>query len=137
MFPKYLLAILFLTLVLHSCEKNEELSADPNNLLVGHWLATDFSEEHTTFRRAKSLTENDYGITFKSNGTLVERKNAGWCGTPPISYADFEGNWSQNDSNLSLNVSFWGGMAQLTWEIESVDATTLIVKRVEEKYPID
>lgn len=129
---KYLLSCLFLMLVLNSCEKNEDLSTETNNLLVGHWVQASWSEENTTFRRASSLPENDYGLAIKSNGTLIERKNAGWCGTPPISYADYEGSWSQNDSSLLINVSFWGGIAQLTWEIESVDATTLIVKRIEE-----
>lgn len=137
MIARLVLPALFIFLVLNSCDKSEDLDVSLDNLLVGHWVEATWTGEFITFNRASSLPEDNYGLSLRSNGSLVERKNAGWCGTPPITYADFGGNWSQSGSDVVLNVDFWGGTAQLKWEIETVSTTTLIVRRVEELYPSD
>jgi hypothetical protein len=35
---------------------------------------------------------------------LIDLKNAGWCGTPPISDKNYEGTWESIDGKLILNI---------------------------------
>ncbi|HVO75554.1 MAG TPA: hypothetical protein VMT35_16105, partial [Ignavibacteriaceae bacterium] len=47
---------------------------------------------------------------------------AGWCGTPPICYANFSGIWEfQGDSVLKIKVAYWGGMTEYNLKIISLD----------------
>lgn len=65
---------------------------------------------------------------------FIERKNSGWCGTPPVSYSDFEGNWSINDSLLNVSVAYWGGLADYQWKIISLDDKRLTIVVVSQEY---
>jgi hypothetical protein len=84
--------------------------------------------------KSNKLKENEYGILFKSNGKLTERKNSGWCGTPPISYADFNGYWEEHNSIIEIKVDYWGGLADYQWKIISVDNDILTVYKISEDY---
>lgn len=65
---------------------------------------------------------------------FIERKNAGWCGTPPIAYADFNGSWAKNDSLIDITVDYWGGVANYHWKIISIDNNNLILCKLKEEY---
>jgi len=129
-----MLSLLFLVVFCFSCEKDRDIEMDSNNPLLGYWVDASWTEDNITFKRAGSLPEHDYGLQFKSTGQIIERKNSGSCGTPPIMYADYNGNWSQDSSHLSINVGYWGGMAEYEWEIETVNNTRLIVKQIDANY---
>jgi len=104
----YLLLILLIS-VSWSCSK-DEIEIDGNNLLIGLWNYSDYKDNSAVFTRSSEFADN-HCYKFNSNGTLVERKNSGWCGTPPISYADYEGTWSlQNDTIITIKVDYWGGV---------------------------
>lgn len=77
------------------------------------------------------MEEGQYCFGFKENGEFTERKNAGWCGTPPISYADFDGNWTINDSIVEINVEYWGGMAYYKWKIISLHEQQMSLIQIE------
>lgn len=122
--------ILIVLAIAASCSLNEETDYkdDP---LVGSWIQQEYADSTFVMKRAAGLKDNDYGFTMEANHQFIERKNAGWCGTPPISYADFEGTWTYEDSILQIEVEYWGGMASYTWKVLWVDQDELII------YPID
>lgn len=81
------------------------------------------------YERVTNLPDDSPSIKFLNDGTLIERKNAGWCGTPPITYSDFPGNWQvENSNNIKINVAYWGGMIQHTWKIVDITNTSLRIE---------
>jgi hypothetical protein len=125
---------IFLILALASCQKAETLVDEGNPVLIGSWVNPEYNDTLVTYTRANNLLENQYGITFKPGNKLVDRQNSGWCGTPPISTADYEGTWTQKDSIVNITVGFWGGTVDYTWEIISLYNHKLVIKIVKSEY---
>ena len=115
--------------ILFGCEEDETLVT--NGELIGYWINPIDVENTTTFERSQSLKENDYCIGFNSGNCFIQRANSGWCGTPPIAYADYEGTWTETDSVINIQVEYWGGIAKYKWKIETLTETTLKVTRIE------
>jgi hypothetical protein len=130
---KNLIWLLF-PILLISCEKEQELIIENSNELTGSWINQVVNDSVMEYSKAETLKDNDYGFEFKPNQVFIERKNAGWCGTPPIAYADFEGTWQRQDSILIITVDYWGGTADYKWEIISVDENSLKIYKVSEEY---
>ena len=93
-------ALFFISLfLLISCEKESPLpeALGENGGIVGTWVENvDVSQAVvddgvTRLSRSDDLDEHSYGFTILEDGTFIERKNAGWCGTPPIFYDNFSG----------------------------------------------
>jgi hypothetical protein len=80
------------------------------------------------------LVDNEYGIVFNSDGNILERKNAGWCGTPPLIYNDFNGTWEIKDPTIKIHVAYWGGMADYSWKIITIDNNELNIVPIESIY---
>jgi len=99
-----------------ACEKDDGPQAD-SEILIGNWINPQVNDTIITYNKSLRLKDNEYGFKINQNGKFTERKNAGWCGTPPVSYADFEGNWSRNDSLLNITVGYWGGLVDYQWKI--------------------
>jgi len=113
-----------------SCNK-EEIKTDPDNPLPGIWNYSDFQDNMFIYTRNLEFIDN-HCYEFKDDGTLIERKNAGWCGTPPITYADYQGTWTHlNDTLIQIEVGYWGGSVSYKLDIESVDSKFLKVTIVE------
>jgi len=122
---------LLIILAVSSCNKEEEPSINPeSNYLTGVWISPVYTDSTISFKRSAHLPENDYGLSLLSTGKLIERKNIGWCGTPPITYGDYEGNWSEKDSVVQINVGFWGGEAKLIWKVIAINNDFLKVKQL-------
>ena len=127
--------ILFLSiLVLIACEKSNEPIVNDSDQLIGYWINPVIDDTTLTYERANALTDNEYGFAFQSGNVFIERKNAGWCGTPPISYADFEGTWITTNSLINITVRYWGGWADYQWKIISAAKNKLTIYRLKEKY---
>ena len=127
--------ILFLSIIiLVSCEKSDELTVNHSEKLIGCWINPIVTDTIWKYEKANSLKENDKGLSFKSGQVFIERKNAGWCGTPPIAYADFNGSWAKNDSLIDITVDYWGGVANYHWKIISIDNNNLILCKLKEEY---
>ncbi len=110
-----------------SCTK-EEIKIDQDNLLIGIWIYSDFQDNTAIYTRDQEFVDN-HCYKFNTDGTLNERKNSGWCGTPPISYADYTGSWSVlNDTLIQIKVGYWGGTMSYKLDIESVSADSLKVQ---------
>jgi hypothetical protein len=120
------LPILFLSSLFYSCTK-DEIRVDPDNLMIGVWIFSDYQENATIFTRNQVFTDT-HCYRFNQDGTLTERKNAGWCGTPPISHADYEGSWTVlNDTLIRVDVGYWGGSMSYKLDIESLSPLSLKV----------
>jgi len=118
-----LIPILFLV---GGCSK-DDIIIDPDNLLPGIWIFDKFDDSSYSFYRSNSFIEN-HCYKFNSDGTLTERKNSGWCGTPPISYSDYSGTWSaKSDTEIEINVGYWGGTMTYKFNILQVDNDSLKV----------
>jgi hypothetical protein len=120
------LILFLLSSLFFSCTK-EQIKIDPDNLLIGVWVFSEYKDDVTIFNRDQEFIDNDC-FKFNSDGTLIERKNSGWCGTPPISYANYDGTWSiVNDTLIQVKVGYWGGTTSYKLDIESISPTTLKV----------
>ena len=112
---------LFVSLIfLVSCEKT-----DPDSI-IGNWNSIEITDNIYIAKRVKRLDEPEYGFSFKEGSVFLERKIDGWCGTPPVVYADYTGTWSKTDSLVVINVGYWGGRMIYRWTIISVDETQLL-----------
>jgi hypothetical protein len=126
------LIIFLLIVALAACKKNDEpIVIDDSNLLIGNWINPTAMDTLWKYERANSLIENDYGFSFEQGQAFIERKNAGWCGTPPITYANFDGTWTSNDTIINITVDYWGGTADYQWKIISLDESSLVIYRTE------
>ncbi len=118
-----LLIILF-SLGLYSCSRDEvkPLYDDP---IIGIWTFSDYLENKEVYMRSESFIDN-HCYNFKPDGTLIERKNSGFCGTPPINYENYNGTWaSVNDTVILINVGYWEGTTSYYLDIETINAEKL------------
>lgn len=121
-------------LLLLACEKADEPIVNDSSLVIGNWINPVAVDTFWRYERADSLNYQEYGFSIQTGQLFVERKNAGWCGTPPVWHEDFDGTWSKEDSTINISVVYWGGMADCQWKIISVDNTNLFIYRVNEEY---
>lgn len=119
------------------CEKKSEILISDSDKLTGNWSNPVFEDTLWRYERVSELQANEYSFAFKPDQTFVERKNAGWCGTPPISYANYNGTWSRNGSEIKIKVGYWGGTADYQWKVISVDNKFLRVYRAKEEYKME
>jgi hypothetical protein len=125
------LFVLLLAVLLISCEKDllESDALGENAGIVGTWIANGYEDDLTLLIRGEELDLLKYGFIIKEDGTFLERKNAGWCGTPPITYDNFEGTWEAlSDSLLDITVAYWGGTMTYQMRIKSLDAEELKIR---------
>jgi hypothetical protein len=122
--------------VLFSCSDSLIEAEDPanNSGLEAFWINGEFADTTYTYQRADSLSGDQYCFGFEANGVFVENKNAGWCGTPPIYYNRFEGEWSMEDSIIYISVPYWGGMSQYTWKLLEINEDRFTYAVIETEY---
>ncbi|MCF2874855.1 MULTISPECIES: hypothetical protein [unclassified Tenacibaculum] len=120
--------VLALMIVVSSCQENEDIIIDSENLLLGVWTNSVFNSdtETTTFERVHKLPNEKYGISFQKNGTFVER-TSGWCGTPPVTFFNTEGEFLLE--NKIIKVTSQEFPIDFLWEIVSLDEKKLVVRR--------
>ncbi len=131
---KILLTLVLLPLIFNSCRKEESAVNVGNDKLIGTWINPRYSDSLITYDRAESMVQNEPGIVFRQDSTLTERKNNGWCGTPPIVTSDYEGSWAMKDSLLYITVKYWGGTADYTWRMQSLSSQKLVFSIVNQQY---
>ncbi|MCP5006239.1 MAG: hypothetical protein GY941_20210 [Planctomycetes bacterium] len=97
------------------------------NNLYGTWISAGYecplqnTENIIVLRKSRELDDNQYGLIICRDGKLTERNNAGWCGTPPITYKNYEGEWKKLSNNLlKITVGYWGGTTSYQMEIVSL-----------------
>jgi hypothetical protein len=122
---------LLIGFLLYSCTK-DAINIDSDNPFIGVWNFSDYENDIEVFKSSQEFSDC-HCYKFNSGGTLVERKNSGWCGTPPVSYADYQGTWEiLNDTLIKINVGYWGGSTTYKLDIESVSSETLRISTIQE-----
>lgn len=110
---------------LSSCTKS---NVDPT--LMASWELKSHDSGTMTLKRVDELPSDKYGFTFLPDGTFIENKNAGWCGTPPITYNRFSGIWSEEEENLiNVKVNSWAGIIDIDFLVIELDADELIIEQ--------
>ena len=121
---RIILMLVIVSCFFSSCSKVEE-KKNLDGPLIGVWNYSDTKDNITVYTKNTQFIEGN-GIKFNSDGTLVERKNAGFCGTPPITYADYDGTWSKiNDTIIEMKAAYWGGTTTSRLDVEYVSSYTL------------
>ena len=94
--------------------------------LEGRWEYIYNDGTNMVYARA---TGNERGswLEFAEKGDLTVRQNAGWCGTPPISYATYKGGTYALSKKglLTMTHKFWGGIDTTHYQIASIEKDTL------------
>jgi hypothetical protein len=122
--------VLFLLLVTTiGCSQNDTIPINESNKLIGHWINPVYSGSELKLTRASSLKDGEYGLSFLEKTQCLER-SSGWCGTPPLSFMDFQGSWTRTDSVLIMTIDNGLGMQNIKWVIKTLDDTTLILERM-------
>lgn len=130
------LIFIFSVILLSSCEKINTPTSFNKDALIGNWVKPVLIDTVWKYERANALNTDDYGFAFNADQSFIERKNSGWCGTPPISYANFNGSWSIQDSLLNITVDYWGGEAKYQWKIISFEGDKLSIYKIDEDYTL-
>lgn len=124
--------ILFLVLVttIGCSQENETIPINASNKLIGHWINPVYTDTELQLTRASALKDDEYGISFLEKTQCVER-SSGWCGTPPLSFMDFQGTWTRTDSVLIMTIDNGiNGMQDIKWIIKTLDNKTLLMERM-------
>jgi len=121
---KKTIALISLIFILGGCSK-DNIQVDPDNLLIGVWNYSEYVDNSTIYTRSNEFVDGPC-YKFNTDGTLTERKNSGFCGTPPISYSDFSGSWTiSNDTLINVTVGYWGGTMRYKLDIELLNSESL------------
>ena len=121
--------VLFLLLVttIGCSQENETIPINESDKLIGHWINPIYTGSELQLTRASSLKNNEYGISFLEKTQCVE-SSSGWCGTPPITFMDFQGTYTKNDSIIIITLD--NGMQNIKWKIKTLNDKTLIMERM-------
>lgn len=114
---KSILLLLFVAVLSSGCMEFNQNEVVFNHELVGVWSNVEWNESGIRMEKVKKLEKNTYGYVFNSNGTMMARQNAGWCGTPPIVTADYDGTWKLEDGKILISLEYWGGQSTQEWVI--------------------
>ena len=78
------------------------------------------------YQRSSDLDFSAHGFTLAEDGSYSERAIEGWCATPPVNYATYEGTWEAlSDSLLDVVVAYWGGTRTYQIRILSLEGDEL------------
>lgn len=125
-------AFLFLFIIVHiGCDNDSDsIMIDESDMLIGYWINPAYSDSGTTFERANKFKNDAYGVAFLTENISLER-SSGWCGTPPLIFADFQGEWQKKDSMVTITID--NGMAGVMdnhWKIKTLDEKHLVIERI-------
>ena len=121
--------VIFIILFFSACDKST-LALD-SHPLYGVWVEQEWDDGIQVYRKELELDEDKHGFIFYEDGKFLEHGNSGGCGTPPISYMDFEGKWQYLDSDsIRIDVGFWAGTTHYIFKIVSLDKHKLRIKQL-------
>lgn len=125
---RYLPAFAICCSVFAACSK-EDLKIDPDNPLLGTWVQMGYEENAVIYTRAPRLKDDRPGMVIQADGHVVLRGIAGWCATPPVTYANYEGRWSKSGRVFRTTVHYqWIPEASVQErEVVSVDNKQLVL----------
>lgn len=123
-------------LLLGGCQAENTPTVAPSGecAICGTWTYSSYEQRAPDQYVSIYIRTNDFtnqaGLKFLANGQFKERANSGWCGTPPISYADYTGRWRPEGDSLTVEGQYWGGPQRSRIAVVSVDPNRLIIQRI-------
>ncbi len=123
---------LFLLIVAHiGCESDNDPIINESDKLIGSWINPVYNDSELKLERANALKKNEYGISFLTKSKFVER-SSGWCGTPPITFSDFQGTWTKNESMITITMNNGiNSLEDINWRIKTLNDKYLIIERIQ------
>ncbi|MEP5338098.1 MAG: hypothetical protein ABJL44_08380 [Algibacter sp.] len=119
---------LFLIVIcVFSCEEVNNETPESNDLLIGTWVDPTYNDGKLTYKKVESVPDEDYSLTFKVGGEVLFI-TSGWCGTPPLSYYSYEGNWQLENNIVSIVYEDFYP-ASSSWLIVSLTENELVIER--------
>lgn len=129
-FKKEILLLLTIFTII-SCDVNNEtetvITEPDSSMLLGNWVNPTYNNETITFTKSNSLSDNEAGISFKTNDKFIER-TSGWCGTPPLTFFDVEGTWEITEKGI-IKIEKNSFPENLQWQVLKISDNKLEVKR--------
>jgi hypothetical protein len=112
-------------------KKNEKLPL--KQAVEGIWVRTHYASGTYEFTRSKKLLKQNPGLQFEKAGKMVSRSNASFCGTPPITFRNYDGVYSINPSDSTLHTiyEFWGGKIDQTFKIKFIGSSEMVLESIE------
>lgn len=99
--------------------------------LFGHWERVESGIDGMVYKKVKELPTGNHGFTIRKNGEFRENANAGWCGTPPIHYEQYDGQWEElTEQELAIEVGFWGGTHQYVMRLLAFEGDVLRIETI-------
>jgi hypothetical protein len=75
--------------------------------LMGIWVENDYNNGRIIYSKQNSFDVSKSGIEFRLGGKIVRRMSIGFCGTPPLTYKNFNGKWKlESDSTILINYKY-------------------------------
>lgn len=106
-----------------------EASIEDN--IHGIWINHAYEDRMSIYKKSDAFQEDKPGFQLNTDGTLLKRQNIGWCGTPPVSYGNYDGKWEKIGANqIRIEYDYWGGRDTLMFEIVTYDDKLLKLKRI-------
>lgn len=128
------IVIVLFTFLCLSCMDQGQTEEMDGHFLVGNWTNFEYERETFTMEKSKNLTANVYGYSFRNDGTLIQRSNSGWCGTPPVVTSDFQGTWRVQGEEIIIEAKYWGGISVQTWKVIPLSNKTLRIEVLTSEY---
>jgi hypothetical protein len=98
--------LLLSAIILSSCDN----SSDPQNqhtVPYGTWIYSGTEDNLRVYYSADEFETDNAGISLRPNQLYIER-TSGWCGTPPLTFSNTEGQWELFDENtLKITCPNW------------------------------
>ena len=124
--------ILFPMLLMASMSLND-IHTTLKTQLEGTWIYADWEDGGIVFQKENDFAKDKGGIQFLENGKLIKRQNAGWCGTPPITYHNYKGTWEITpNSTVKISYAFWGGTMEEEWSVVKLDGKNMKITVLEQ-----
>ena len=107
---------------LASCDKSDAVAPEVAGV-DGAWALAEVmpETESRTYRKLEELSGRIDGFEFEPNGKLMVR-NAGSCGTPPLTFSTFEGSWvAEGDESYILTYYYLGTLSDIRLTVLSAN----------------
>ncbi len=124
-----LLVLLIVTSI--GCDTaDDSIQINDSDKLVGHWINPVYTDSELKLQRGKSLKNDAYGLSFLRESNCIER-SSGWCGTPPLIFADFQGSYKRKDALIIITMdNGMNGLEDIHWKIKILDDQYLVIERI-------
>lgn len=117
-----------------SCFAFTEISIENDSDILGTWTHSKSDSEGSFYKKIEDFEKDKPGIKFLKNGKIIKRQNMGWCGTPPISYGNYDGTWKiEDDSKLTITYEYWGGTMEEEWAISNLSTDKMKISRIKHR----